>query len=162
MKKTLLFLIVILCGITVIYVSTGSGHRNSAPTFDCMACHVGEFVPDMVKIEGLPKTYIPGRAYKVTVTIVSDLESMSESRGGFAIEATAGELIDRDRKHTQLSNGILTHTPEGSELRKWTFSWRAPRERADANIIVMAVAANGDYSAVGDEVGVASQTIKPR
>ena len=161
MKRIIFFLVVILFAIIVLNVSTGYGHRNSAPTFECISCHEGEMVQDMVKVQGLPKAYTPGKSYTLTVIVTSDLESMSESKGGFAVETSAGKLIVKDKKNTQLSNGILTHTQEGSGLRKWTFNWKAPSEKIDSNITVMAVAANGDYSASGDKVGANSYTIKP-
>ncbi len=161
MKRIVIFLILILFCMTGFYVSTGYGHRNSAPNLECISCHEGEMVQDMVKIKGLPKNYVPGKTYNLTVIVKSDLESMSESKGGFAIEASAGELIVKDKEHTQLSDGILTHTQEGSGLRKWNLSWEAPSDKVDASITVMAVAANGDYSPVGDKVGANSYTIKP-
>lgn len=158
MKKIIMFLVLI--GISGLYVSTGYGHRNSAPNLECISCHEGEMVQDMVKIQGLPKSYVPGKQYNLTVIITSDLESMSECKGGFAVEASAGKLMVKDKKHTQLSNGILTHTQEGSGLRKWTFGWKAPSEKTDTSITVMAVAANGDYSPSGDKVGADSYTVK--
>jgi len=159
MKRIMIFLILILCGMAGLYVSAGYGHKNSAPNLECISCHEGEMVQNMVRIQGLPKTYVPGKIYNLTVVVTSDLESMSECKGGFAVEASAGKLIVKDKKNTQLSNGILTHTQEGSELRKWNFSWKAPSEKTDANITVMAVAANGDYSPFGDKVGADSYTI---
>lgn len=161
MKRFMFFLEVILFAIMGLYVSTGYSHRNSAPNLDCISCHEGEMVQGMVKVQGLPKAYTPGKTYTLTVIVTSDLESMSESTGGFAVEALAGKLIVKDKKNTQLSNGILTHTQEGSGLRKWTFNWKAPSEKIDSNITVMAVAANGDYSAFGDRVGADSYAIKP-
>lgn len=158
MKKIIMFLVLI--GISGLYISTGYGHRNSAPNLECISCHEGEMVQDMVKIQGLPKSYVPGKKYNLTVIITSDLESMSECKGGFAVEASAGKLMVKDKKHTQLSNGILTHTQEGSGLRKWTFWWKAPSEKTDASITVMAIAANGDYSPSGDKVGANSYTVK--
>lgn len=160
MKKIIMFLVLI--GISGLYVSMGYGHRNSAPNLECISCHEGEMVQDMVKIQGLPKSYVPGKTYNLTVIITSDLESMSECRGGFAVEASAGKLMVKDKKHTQLSNGILTHTQEGSELRQWKFSWKAPSEKTEASITVMAVSANGDYSTSGDMVGAISYNIKPK
>ncbi len=159
MKKIITLLV--LYFMTVLYISTADGHRNSAPNLECMSCHEGEIIQDMVKIQGLPKDYVPGKTYNLTVIVTSDLDSMSECKGGFAVEATAGKLIVKDKKNTQLSNGILTHTQEGSELRKWNFSWKAPSEKTDASITVMAVAANGDYSPFGDKVGADSYTVRP-
>ncbi|WP_333656063.1 choice-of-anchor V domain-containing protein [Dissulfurispira sp.] len=160
MKKNIFFLVLVSFVIAGLYVSIGYGHKNSAPNLECISCHEGEMVQNMVKVQGLPKNYVPGKTYNLTVVVTSDLESMSECKGGFAIEASAGKLIVKDKKNTQLSNGILTHTQEGSELRKWNFSWKAPSEKTDANITVMAVAANGDYSPFGDKVGAGSYIIK--
>ena len=161
MKKNIFFLVLISFVVAGLCVSIGYGHRNSAPNLECISCHEGEMVQDMVKVQGLPKSYVPNKTYNLTVIITSDIESMSECKGGFAVEASAGKLIVKDKKNTQLSNGILTHTQEGSELRKWNFSWKAPSEKMGANITVMAVAANGDYSSAGDKVGANSYTIKP-
>lgn len=159
MKRVIVFLILILFGMAGLYVSTGYGHRNSAPNLECISCHEGEMVQDMVKIQGLPKSYVPGKTYNLTVIVTSDIQSMSESAGGFAVEASAGKLVVKDKKNTQMSNGILTHTQEGSESRKWTFGWKAPSQKTDVSITVMAVAANGDYSPFGDKVGANSYTL---
>lgn len=159
-KKLSLFMILIAFGIMLLFISSVYASRNSAPNLECIICHEGEMVQNMVKVQGLPKSYVPGKTYNLTVVVTSDLESISESKGGFAIEASKGKLIVKDKKNTQLSNGILTHTQEGSELRKWRFSWKAPSEKIDASITVMAVAANGDYSASGDRVGADSYIIK--
>lgn len=158
--KKIFFLIFLLCSIAGLYSSKVYGHRNSAPNIDCTSCHESEMVKDMVKVQGLPKNYVPGKTYNLTIVITTDFESISESKGGFAVEVSAGKLIVKDKKHTQLIDGVLTHTQEGSELRKWSFSWKAPAEKGDATITVMAVAANGDYSSFGDRVGVDSYTIK--
>jgi len=159
--KISFFVMLIFFCVTFLYGSNVSGHRNSAPTLECLICHGAELVQDMVKIEGIPKSYVQGKTYKLKVIVNSDLESMSECKGGFAVEATAGRLKVIDKKNTQLINGILTHTQEGSELRKWSFEWTAPKEKTDVSISVMAVAANGDYSPVGDMVGATVYVIKP-
>ncbi len=83
-------------------------------------------------------------------------------QGGFAGEATAGELIVTDGKNTQLSNGIMTHTQEGSHHRKWSFSWKAPVAKMDAEIKVMVVAADGDFSAANEAVAAELFMIKPK
>ncbi|HCL82305.1 MAG TPA: hypothetical protein DHW81_08910 [Nitrospiraceae bacterium] len=162
MKKIAVFLVLIAFGITGVYVSTVYGSRNSAPNLECTSCHEGVMFQDMVKIQGLPKSYVPGKTYNLTLILKSDLKSMSESAAGFAVQASAGKLIVTDKKNTQLIDMTLTHTQEGNTLRKWTFGWKAPAQKTeDANIMVMAVAANGDYSSVGDELGAGSYTIKP-
>ncbi len=162
MNKIVVFLILIVFGTAGIYVSIVYGSRNSAPNLECTSCHEGVMFQDMVKIQGLPKSYVPGKTYNLTLVLKSDLESMSESKGGFAVQVSAGKLIATDKKNTQVIDTTLTHTQEGSESRKWTFGWKAPTQKTeDANIMVMAVAANGDYSSAGDELSAGSYTIKP-
>ena len=157
-KKITLLLVVIL-GLTFLVMSVGNSHNNSAPNFDCISCHEGGSGNAEVKIDGIPKKYTPGQTYKMTLTITSDMQSLGENAGGFAIEASAGELIDTDKKNTQISDGILTHTQNGSALRKWTFGWKAPAQKTGADITVMAVAVNGDFSPAGDLIATEGYTI---
>lgn len=159
MKKFILFLLIGL-GIVSFFASTGSSHNNSAPNFECNTCHQGEGSAE-VKIEGLPVKYIPGKIYKMTLIIESDNQSFGDNAGGFAMEASAGELIATDNKNTQVSEGFLTHTQEGAALRKWTFGWKAPAEKKEADLTIMAVAANGDFSPVGDVIGTNDFSITP-
>jgi len=143
-------------------ISTVHSFNNSAPNFECLTCHVGQMAADMVEIRGLPKNYVPGKTYRLTIVVTSNMKSMGEVQGGFALEASAGELIVQDKKNTQLSNNILTHTQEGSHHRTWTFGWKAPTDKKDVHITVMALAANGDFSPVGDITGANSYTIRRR
>lgn len=133
---------------------------NSAPNFECMTCHQSGIDAGMIKIIGIPKIYVPGKTYKLTLSITSDIKSISESQGGFAIKASAGEIKASDKKNTQIAEGIFTHTIEGSRLRKWSFEWKAPKGKEDVSIDVMAVAANGDFSPFGDKVSAYSYEIK--
>ncbi|MBI5051030.1 MAG: hypothetical protein HZC11_09240 [Nitrospirae bacterium] len=158
-KKIVLFL-VIAFGITAFVVSTGNSSNNSAPNFECIQCHEGSGSAE-IGIKGLPKKYIPNKTYKMTLSVVSDMQSSGDNAGGFAIEASAGELKAIDKKNTQASDGILTHTKEGSALRKWTFGWKAPAQKIPVDITVMAVAANGDFSTAGDMVGADGYSIMP-
>lgn len=149
------------------------GFANSAPSFQCMSCHPGPMQPEMIKLSNLPDSYRPGQTYTFTLKLDSTLESLGEQQGGFAVQASSGTMIIEDRTHTQIVDGILTHTLEGSHRRSWSFSWQAPGESGpwwqfwrrpepgpDVSITVMAVAANGDYSAIGDEIGAAGVTLK--
>jgi hypothetical protein len=158
--KRLIFLSVLLI-ISLFIHGLTYGHRNSSPNMECINCHAGELVQDMIKLEGLPQRYIPEKTYNLKIVLKTELESMSESKGGFSLEVTGGKLIVKDKRHTQLSNGFLTHTQEGNELRTWEFAWKAPSERMDISFTVMAVAANGDYSPVGDMVGATVYVVKP-
>jgi hypothetical protein len=161
MKRfVLLILPIIFAGLLV---SKGFAHRNSAPSFECFVCHTAtEPQKTTIKATGIPKVYEPGKTYNITLSVESTLKSYGEVQGGFAAEATAGELIATDAKNTQLSNGIMTHTQEGSHYRKWSFSWKAPATKMDAEIKVMVVAANGDFGAAGDAVTAELFIIKPK
>ncbi len=160
MKKALIIFLLsfLFSGLVISY---SYGHRNSSPNMECLSCHEGEIIPELVKIEGIPTSYVPRKIYTMTVVVNSDLESMSESKGGFSLEVSAGKLLVKDKKTTQLINGFLTHTQEGNESRRWVFQWQAPSEKTDVVFTVMAVAANGDYSPAGDKVGAMSYSIKP-
>jgi hypothetical protein len=159
MKKNVIIILFFFAVISAGYVSIGHGHNNSAPNFECINCHEGDIVPGMVKITGLPKSFVPGKRYDLTIVITSDHQSLGDVAGGFAVEVTSGELVVKDRKNTQLSDKILTHTQQGSSLRKWSFIWKAPGRKGEAGMSVMAIAANGDYSSAGDKVGSNSYSL---
>lgn len=155
-----------------LHTPAAHGFANSAPSFECMSCHTGATMnPAMIKIDNLPATYKANQSYRLTLTLNSQLESMSEQQGGFALRVSAGQLVVSDSVNTQMVGDILTHTLEGSANRSWQFTWQAPEGEAggwlrrgqpgpDVNVTIMAVAANGDFSAIGDEVGAAGLTIK--
>lgn len=165
MKKLKKLILLILAPFVLVgmVVSMGHSFHNSAPNFECFACHqaIGEHETKL-NIKGMPKAYKPGKTYELTLTVDSTLKSIGEVQGGFAVGVNAGELIVRDNMGTQLSNSILTHTVEGSEKRVWQFGWKAPRQKTDIEIMVMAVAADGDFSPVGDATAAMVFTIKPR
>ncbi|TAN44770.1 MAG: hypothetical protein EPN22_05320 [Nitrospirae bacterium] len=160
MKKLPVLGALILLFISFLYAATAQSHNNSAPNMECINCHEGDMQADMVSVQGIPKNYKPGKVYTMSVVVKSKLESLGDIKGGFALETDKGTLVVKDKKNTQLIDGFLTHTQEGSHHRKWTFSWKAPEDKSDASISVMAVASNGDYSSQGDLVGAASYTIK--
>ena len=160
-KKTVMYLIV-LFSITLLFSSIGFTSNNSAPNFECYTCHTGASAPAAIKVTGVPKQYEPGKTYKLTVSVDCKTKSMSEVQGGFSVQASAGELIVSDKKNTQLSDSYLTHTLEGSERRSWAFEWKAPQEKVDVELKVMAIAANGDYSPFGDAITADGFTIQPK
>ncbi len=162
-KRQIMMSFVLIAALVLFGVSVSSGHNNSAANFECMGCHIGGSGDAAVKIEGLPKVFTPGKLYKLTMTVNSKLKSELEVQGGFAVEVDGGELVVLDKKNTQLGDkNILTHTKEGSELRKWKFGWKAPAQKADVTISTMVVAANGDFSPAGDEVGVNTFSVKSK
>lgn len=161
MKKLILLVLApfVLVGMVV---SMGHGFQNSSPNFECFICHrVIDEHETILKVTGIPEMYEPGEIYSLVLTVDSSIESISKVQGGFAVGVTAGELIVRDEKNTQLSNSILTHTIEGSERVVWRFGWKAPQQRTDVQLRVMAVAADGDFSPVGDPTVANTFTIQP-
>lgn len=159
MKSIFLFFLsfVALC----LAVTVSQSSTNSAPDGECFVCHTDIADSADIKITGIPKEYIPGKTYNITLTVQSRLKSMSQIKGGFSAIATAGELIVIDTKNTQKSNSYITHTIEGAKNRTWKFAWKSPTEKIPAEISVMAVASNGDFSPTGDAITAESITMKP-
>jgi hypothetical protein len=127
-------------------------YQNGAPTLKCYTCHTptGDHASTL-KVKGIPKEYKPGKTYRMSVAVKSDIRSLGDVKGGFVMRASAGELIASDPVNTQMSNGLLTHTIEGSALRAWKLTWKAPHD-GDVEFTVMATAANGDFAPIGDAV----------
>jgi len=160
MKRNIILCLSVVFGLTFFYVQNSLSHSNSAPVIDCMSCHQGDLKTDLVIVTGIPKAYKPGNSYKLKITVKSEVKAQGESQGGFALEASAGKLIVSDKKNTQISGSVLTHTLIGSQKRSWEFTWQAPKTGEDVTLTVMAVASNGDHSSFGEEVGAQSYTIK--
>lgn len=158
-KIFLLFIAISAIGLAV---SSGQSSTNSAPDGECFVCHTHTADSADIKMTGIPKEYEPGKTYNITLSVFSRLKSMSEVKGGFSASASAGDLIITDRKNTQKSNSFVTHTIEGAQNRTWKFAWKAPKEKTDAEIKVMAVAANGDHSPSSDAITADVVTIKPK
>jgi hypothetical protein len=154
-------ILIIIVAVLVLGISNGYAFNNSAPNFKCVQCHKGSVSIRMAKLQGLPFSYVPGETYMLTLILSSRVKSFGDVAGGFAIKASAGELRDTDRKNTQLSDGFLTHTKEGSVFRIWTFEWIAPSENKDVMMKVMGIAANGDFSPAGDKVGLSKYRTVP-
>jgi len=162
--KRLIYILLIKAVCLMIGYSDGLfAHSNSASSMDCFTCHRAMAGKEAVlKVSGIPKVYEPGKVYKITVTLESPLKSDGEAQGGFAVMVSAGELMVTDERNTQLSNGYLTHTLEGSRYRKWTFAWKAPVSNTVVDMTIMAIAANGDYSPSNDAIATSVFTINPK
>ncbi len=122
---------------------------GGAPTTMCMDCHIMPKGAE-IAVDKLPKTFRPGVTYEMTVKVKSDVSSIGEIHGGFAVSASDGELIVSDPKHTQKSDQYITHTAEGAQKRSWTFKWRAPKEKKNVTINISVIAANGDFAPDND------------
>lgn len=160
MKRFAIITVLALAG-ALVFALPALSHNNSAPNMECTACHQGGPGQAAVSIEGLPASYKPGGTYDIKVTVSSQTKSLGNVQGGFALQASEGEIVVTDKKHTQVVDGFLTHTQEGSEARSWSFKWKAPKKGGEASLLVMAMAANGDFSPVGDDVGSSMATSAP-
>lgn len=160
MKRGLILFTAACVGLLAM-AAPGLGHNNSAPNLECTACHQGDLSSE-VKLEGLPKNgFVPGTQYTLTVKVNYSEPPQGDVAGGFALQASGGKLTVKDKKNTQLSEDFITHTQEGSALRTWSFTWSAPKAKDEVTFTVMGLAANGDFSSVGDAVGADSFTVKP-
>lgn len=156
-----IFLLIFALTAIGLATSIGQSSTNSAPDGECFVCHTNTADSADIKITGIPKEYVPGKTYNISLTVGSRLKSISDVKGGFSATSSAGELIVIDKKNTQKSNSFITHTVEGAKSRTWKFAWKSPKEKMHAEIRVMAVAANGDFSPTGDAITAELAAIKP-
>jgi hypothetical protein len=141
----------------------------------CQQCHQGEALNApgaTLRLEGVPRPWRPGRAYRITVTLRRD----SLTRAGFELAArflpggaNAGVLLAYDSLLTAVDRDSTSgvsyahHTRRGTEISgaraRWTMLWTAPLSGSgDIAFNVAAVAANDDNSNLGDVVYTTSGT----
>ncbi|UXD22218.1 hypothetical protein IPA_02670 [Ignicoccus pacificus DSM 13166] len=155
--------------LAVILAATVFAMSNGAPTLTCTQCHMGAAQhPAQFKVIGLPKEYVPGKAYKITIEITKGPDCTGGvACGGFAVSVSAGKLKVIDPKDTFISTDmmtgkpIITHTKEGSLKREWTFEWIAPKKPVPVTFNIAVIAANGDGSPMGDWYASKIITIQP-
>ncbi len=141
---------------------------NGAPTLSCTMCHTDAANrPAAFVIKGLPKHYIPGHVYNITIKITKGPKcDPTVGCGGFAVHVSAGKLIVTDPKDTFLAqnpvDGVyITHTLEGHLKREWTFAWKAPNKPEPVKFKISVIAANGDGTFTGDAYAGKTITIYP-
>lgn len=171
------------------YTAPPPGHTGGFGEPDCTACHMGDPVNaygGSVRIVGLPRAWVPGERYALTVileaeeTSVAGFELAARWAGGAAEGEPAGTLapLDAFTTVTVAENGhpYLHHTAEGSRTANpdgatWMVAWTAPTELATPAAepggallppVVFHVAANsgnGDNSPLLDLVYVGEATV---
>jgi hypothetical protein len=141
----------------------------------CQVCHADASVNvwgDGLSIGSLPKAYVPGETYRLSVTLTRP----GMGRGGFQVSARfadgragvqAGLLKPADSTTfvAILSNRsvqYLSHTLDGARLTApdtatWWFDWKAPAngpagKSTEVIFNVAANAANNDQSEFGDRI----------
>ncbi len=162
MRKALpaaLFITAVLA-VGVLSLLHASAMSNGAPQLNCLQCHQdAKNRPAEFVVEGVPQKAEPGKEYKITVKITKGPKSKGAAYGGFAVEATAGQLVVLDKDNTFISTTptgekLLTHTKQGSMKREWSFAWKAPEKcSGPITLKISVIAANGDGSPFGDAYG---------
>ncbi len=142
---------------------------NGAPALDCSQCHIGAAQhPAKFKVIGLPKYYEPGKVYNITIEITKGPPCKGGvACGGFAVSVNGGKLIVTDPKDTFITTDIfgheiLTHTSQGSHLRKWSFAWKAPSKPKPVTFSIAVNAVNGDGSNMGDSYAFTQVVVLPK
>ena len=151
-------------------VPAGAGHPAEP---DCTSCHTGFPLNSdgrgVLTLSGVPKRYVPGRHYALTVELRHPDED--RRRWGFQLTAVAetswtgaGQFVITDTPSTQLINGTeagrayVSHSYYGTCIEeaggcKWSFEWVAP-PRATGGVAFYGAgnAANADGSKEGDRI----------
>ena len=137
---------------------TGGGNE---PT--CANCHSGgSTTGSSVALSGVPSSYVKGRLYPLTLTLVHG-SPIPTSVGGFQIVATNGTSNGMIGSFTASSgtrvNNVsrLTHDSRAllsSGTTSWTINWTAPTTGAPTNVVFYYVgnAANGIDGSDGDAI----------
>jgi hypothetical protein len=141
-----------------------AGHTGGFGEPTCVACHAEFPVNEAggsLRLEGLPRSYEPGREYALSIV----LEVPETVRAGFQIAArsTAGEQAGSwaplDARVSIVDSAGIAYArntrvgvdPESSHRASWQVAWIAP-EGGAVRIHVAANSANGDDSPFGDLV----------
>lgn len=143
----------------------------------CRACHLDspEPPPGMLKLEGVPLRYEPGREYVIAISLAHP----SLARGGFQAALRYADGPDKGRSAGTLApaddrvqivdgpNGVhyIQHSAKGSVPATagaiaWRLRWTAPPGGVVA-LDVAANAGNDDASPLGDVVATRSERLVP-
>lgn len=149
------------------------GFTNAPGEANCTSCHT-EFPVDSgtgnISISGLPANYLPNQEVPVTVTINHDgavlfgfqltaIDSLGRNVGTYTfaggpnpqLQTDSGIIAGNNRtyiEHTE--DGV---TPTVFDTKSWTFTWKAPAQRAGkVGFYVAGNAANGNGVPSGDHI----------
>ena len=145
----------------------GSSDYTSGPTQyrNCTNCHSGTVNsgPGSFQLIGLPSTYKASSSYNLTL----DITQSGQSRWGFQLKSTAGQIVVTDATHTYLSSNIyLNHnsagTYSGQTIGQWNFRWTAPSVASNTvKFYASGLAANGTGGTGGDYTYTLASTLEP-
>ncbi|MFQ6120174.1 MAG: choice-of-anchor V domain-containing protein [Methanosarcinales archaeon] len=124
----------------------------------CTECHSNFELNSgdgVLQINDVPDTYTPGQTYTITVS----LRDPEQSRWGFELKATSGEITVTDDINTQKSGDYIKHTSTGTRAGtadgpvNWSFDWTAPSNvTEDVIFYVAGNAANNNGATSGDYI----------
>lgn len=133
----------------------------------CQECHFGADLNapgGVLRLEGLPTTYLPDQSYPLTIT----MHKPGIAAGGFQLSArfedgTQAGVVQSIDITTQISrsatdiqyiyHSYLGTTPTASDTVHWEILWQAPPDTSRTVLFhVVANAGNGDNSPFDDYI----------
>jgi hypothetical protein len=177
MKKTLLFIGLLVSAIIFIAALTNAAHSPGGQTgspadgSNCTVCHTGtpQTAASSWISHNIPSSgYVPGQTYTVTLTgthsgvqrfgfecTVED--SKNNKVGVFTITNSAEtELVNMSHAVSHTGSGL---TPSNNS-KSWSFDWTAPAAgTGDVTFFAALNAANGDMGASGDVIYLSHLTV---
>ncbi|ALU12639.1 hypothetical protein EYM_05990 [Ignicoccus islandicus DSM 13165] len=140
-----------------------SAYIVGAPEPHCSTCHTPAN-PVKFEVKGLPKYYVPGKEYNVTIAITEKCEG--KCCEGFYFSIPAGDVKVSDPKAMKVERPpfgtpYLTHTEEGRFRTSWSFKWIAPKERIPLTFTVSVLKANCDNEPTGDNFSIKEIKVYP-
>jgi hypothetical protein len=143
----------------------------------CHACHFHADVnasPGRVALEGVPERYESGRPYSLTIVLsrpamkVAGFQLAARTDAGTQAGTLAPGPEERDRVGIDTQGGIQYAnqrakgtSPAADGTMRWTIVWTAPMHGGSVRFHVAANAADGDGTAEGDYIYLASAASEP-
>ena len=140
---------------------------------DCSSCHFAGPPPSTgsgIELKGLAEHMVPGERYQIVI----EVRDPAQQVGGFQLAVrdlstlqSDGELVEGPGLRTLVANDVtfLSHSEpqrasstDQHQRTRWQFEWVAGKAQT-VEVSVAAVAADGDDSALGDNVYTFSRII---
>ncbi len=159
-------------------LSVASSHGIDGYSASGCSCHSTTESEVEVTLSGVPTVYIPGKIYRLTISLNGEPEpSESGHRGGFNLKASFGKLSvpygaddiqiskEGESRHsmgggqsdTWETTGEATHTHSGANQREWDVNWKAPSPGVgDVRFTLAGNIVDGDHETSGDQWALAS------
>lgn len=156
-----------------------AGHTGGFGEPTCAVCHEGSDINAFggsVVLEGLPRQYVPGDTYVLTVVLsaeetdVAGFQLAVRFSGGAGWGQTAGVLSPIDLRVAVTSGDsgppYAHHTEAGAAVvtdagSTWSVEWSAPEHGGPVAFHVAANSGNGDNSPLSDLVFVTQTILAP-